>query len=81
MRVDRAWLGNGGGPYFKTYARVKEMNDFLSTHVAPCRYIDSLKFAQPGEWNTFDGQHYSLPGYQKWGTAIDGEIVALAQSH
>ena len=79
------WIGPGwgteGGPYFKTYARVKEMSDFLSAHVAPCRYIDSLKFAQPGEWNTFDGQHYSLPGYQKWGAAIDGQIVALAQSN
>lgn len=79
------WIGPGwgteGGPYFKTYARVKELNDFLSTHVAPCRYIDSLKLSQPGEWNTFDGQHYTLPAYQKWGAAIDGQILALAQSH
>jgi lysophospholipase L1-like esterase len=70
-----------GGPYFKTYARAKLMSDYLSTHVSPCRYIDSLKFAQPGEWSTFDGQHYSLPGYQKWGMAIDQEILALAQAH
>ncbi len=79
------WIGPGwgteGGPYFKTYARVKEMSEFLATNVAPCRYIDSLKFAQPGEWNTFDGQHYSLPAYQKWGMAIDAEILALAQAH
>ncbi len=79
------WIGPGwgteGGPYFKTYARVKEMSEFLSAHVQPCRYIDSLKFAQPGEWNTFDGQHYTLPGYQKWGMAIDKEILALAEAH
>lgn len=79
------WIGPGwgteGGPYFKTYARAKEMSEFLSAHVQPCRYIDSLKFAQPGEWNTFDGQHYTLPGYQKWGAAIDKEILALAEAH
>ncbi len=49
--------------------------------MAPCRYIDSTKFAQPGEWTTFDGQHYSLPAYQKWGLAIDQAILALAQAH
>ena len=79
------WIGPGwgteGGPYFKTYARAKQMSDYLSTHVAPCRYINSLEFAQPGEWTTFDGQHYSLGGYQKWGTAIDQAILTLAQSH
>ncbi len=79
------WIGPGwgteGGPYFKTYARAAELSDYLATHVQPCRYIDSQKFAKPGEWHTFDGQHYTLPGYQKWGTAIDGEILALAQAH
>ena len=33
------WVGPGwgteGGPYFKTYARVRMMNDYLQTHVAP----------------------------------------------
>ena len=79
------WIGPGwgaeGGPYFKTYARVQEMSEYLSQHVGPCRYIDSLKFSKPGEWPTFDGQHYSLPGYQKWGHAIDQEILSLAQAH
>jgi hypothetical protein len=79
------WIGPGwgteGGPYFKTYARVKVMNDYLAGHVSPCRYIDSTKFAQPGEWGTFDGQHYTLSGYQKWGLAIDQQILALAQAH
>ena len=78
------WIGPGwgteGGPYFKNYARVRQINAYLASNVAPCRYIDSTKFAQPGEWSTFDGQHYTLPAYQKWGLAIDQQIVALAQS-
>ena len=78
------WVGPGwgteGGPYFKTYAAVRLLNDFLSTHVAPCRYIDSLAFAKPGEWSTFDGQHYTQVGYAKWGRAIDEAIVRLAET-
>ncbi len=77
------WIGPGwgteGGPFFKTYAKAQAMSQFLSTHVAPCHYIDSTKMAKPGEWPTFDGQHYSLPGYQKWGTAIDADILELAR--
>ena len=79
------WIGPGwgteGGPYFKTYAKVQEASAYLAANVAPCRYIDSLKFSAPGEWPTFDGQHYTLPGYQKWGMAIDKAILALAESH
>ncbi len=79
------WIGPGwgteGGPYFKTYARVRELNDYLSHEVAPCRYIDSTKFAQPGEWPTFDGQHYTAASYQKWGQALDQEIVQMVQQH
>ena len=78
------WVGPGwgteGGPYFKNYARVRELNTYLASNVAPCHYIDSLQFAGPGEWPTFDGQHYTLPSYQKWGLAIDRAIVALAQA-
>ncbi len=79
------WIGPGwgteGGPYFKTYARVRQVNGFLKAHVSPCRYIDSTEFSQPGEWPTFDGQHYTLVGYQKWGKAIDEAIVKLAEAH
>jgi hypothetical protein len=75
------WIGPGwgteGGPYFKTNARTKEMSDFLATHVAPCKYIASITFSQPGEWTTFDGLHYTIPGYQKWGLAIDSAILAM----
>ena len=78
------WIGPGwgteGGPYFKNYARVREVNAYLPSNVAPCRYIDSTRFAQPGEWSTFDGQHYTLPAYQKWGLAIDQAIVSLVQA-
>ena len=78
------WVGPGwatdGGPYFKTVAGVQRIDEFLSTHVAPCRYIDTTTFAKPGEWPTFDGQHYTQVGYAKWGRAIGEAIVHMAQS-
>jgi hypothetical protein len=76
------WIGPGwgteGGPYFKTFARVKEYSDYLATQVAPCEYIDSLTLSKPGEWPTFDGQHYTVPGYQKWGAALSTVILQSA---
>ncbi len=76
------WIGPGsgteGGPYFKTYARSREMSNFLATHVAPCKYIDSTTFSQQGEWGTSDGLHYNGNGYQKWAFAIDAAILKLA---
>lgn len=85
INIPCVWIGPGwgteGGPYFKTFARVREENAYLATHVAPCRYIDSLTFSQPGEWPTFDGQHYTLAGYAKWGKAIDDAITKLAQTN
>jgi len=84
LGVPCVWIGPGwgteGGPYFKTFARAKEMNQFLAAHVAPCRYIDSQTFAQPGDWPTFDGQHYTAAGYQKWALAIDAALTKLAQT-
>lgn len=84
LGIPCVWIGPGwgteGGPYFKTYARAKMINEFLTTHVAPCRYVDSQQFAAPGEWPTFDGQHYTAVGYQKWGKAIDQAISKLAQT-
>jgi hypothetical protein len=84
LGVPCVWIGPGwgteGGPYFKNFARVKVMSEFLAAHVAPCRYIDSLQFSQPGEWPTFDGQHYTGVGYQKWALAIDAELTKLAQT-
>jgi len=67
--------GNPGPPYFKTNERVKEMSDFLAQSVAPCKYIDSTAFAQPGQWPTTDGQHLSSSGYHQWGANITNAIV------
>ena len=67
------WLGTSwgkeGGPLGKNYARVKELSELLATATAPCEYIDSLRFSQPGEWPTFDGQHHTAAGYELWGEA------------
>jgi hypothetical protein len=72
--IGPSW-GTEGGPFFKTFARVKEFSDYLATVVGPCQYVDSLTLSKPGEWATFDGQHYTVPGYQKWGLALSGAIV------
>lgn len=73
------WVGPGwgteGGRFGKTYKRVEELNQFLSQNVAPCTYIDSTKFAQPGEWKTIDGQHYLSNGYKQWAEAITQVLV------
>ena len=73
-----AWIGPNwgteGGKYGKTYAKVKQMSAFLSTNVAPCSYVDSLKFSKPGQWATTDGQHLNAQGYQKWGTSISAAL-------
>ena len=84
LRIPCVWIGPGwgteGGPYFKNFARAKIVSDFLAGHVAPCRYIDSQQFAAPGAWPTFDGQHYTAEGYQKWAAAIDDAITKLAET-
>lgn len=67
--VGPGW-GNENGKYSKTYARVQETSDYLSTLVAPCTYIDSLKMAKPGQWQTMDGQHYTVDGYRQWSQGI-----------
>lgn len=75
--VGPAW-GSEGGKYGKTFARTKEMSDYLADIVSPCTYISSLKMEKPGEWATIpgDGQHYLDAGYQAWGDAITKEIVS-----
>ncbi|MPS30443.1 MAG: SGNH/GDSL hydrolase family protein [Alcaligenaceae bacterium] len=67
--VGPAW-GSEGGKYGKTYPRVQLMSKFLEANVPPCQYIDSLKFAKPGQWATMDGQHFTQAGYNAWGAAI-----------
>jgi|SRR5690606_14958261 len=79
-----AWIGpnwgSEGGKYGKTYAKVKQMSAFLAATVAPCSYVDSLKFSKPGQWATTDGQHLTVQGYKHWGSAISGELENLRKS-
>jgi len=73
-----AWVGPPwGDEKTKSAARVREVSDFLAQNVAPCVYIDSTKFSQPGQWPTTDGQHLTLSGYKIWGTDIANAIVQL----
>jgi len=69
--------GSEGGKYGKTFPRVKQVSAFLASNVAPCEYIDSLKFAKPGQWPTIDGQHLTLSGYRAWGKDIADTLVGL----
>lgn len=70
--------GSEGGRFAKTYARVREVSDFLSGNVAPCIYVDSLAMAAPGAWKTIDGQHLDGAGYRAWGSAIAAAIESPA---
>ena len=75
------WIGPPWGkdstPYHKTELRTKELSQLLAQSVAPCTYIDTTSFAQPGEWSTIDGEHLTQPSYRKWGLDIAGAIVRL----
>jgi hypothetical protein len=71
--VGPPWGGEGTS-YHKTFDRVKQMSEFLSTAVAPCRFIDSTQFSKPGEWPTIDGQHLTSSGYRAWGQDITGVL-------
>ena len=72
--VGPVW-GKADSGYHKTEARVREMSQYLSQIVAPCVYVDSTRFSQPGEWPTIDGQHLTAVGYRKWGADIAQAIV------
>lgn len=72
--VGPAW-GSEGGKFGKTFSRVKATSEFLASNVAPCTYIDSLKFSKPGQWRTIDGQHLTPSGYKEWGKAIAAAIA------
>ena len=69
--------GRAGGKYNKRDDRVERISRFLATNVSPCAYVDSLQFAKPGEWRTFDGQHFAAEGYAAWSQAIVNEVGAL----
>jgi hypothetical protein len=69
--------GAANSPYHKVDARVAELSQFLSQSVAPCRYVDSTRFAKPGEWPTTDGQHLTIAGYKFWGRDIADAVGQL----
>ena len=76
------WVGPAfapeGGAYGKTFARVQQMSSMLAANVAPCSYIDSLKFSTPTTaWPTTDGQHFLTSGYKQWGDAIYKALIEL----
>ena len=75
LNVKCTWIGPGwgnDGPSIsnKTNERVLQLSNFLSSRVKPCTYINSLNMSKPGEWSTFDGQHYKPPGYLSWSKEI-----------
>ncbi|MGO3742111.1 SGNH/GDSL hydrolase family protein [Kerstersia sp.] len=69
--------GKEGGRFQKSDERVERLSRFLSGNVSPCVYIDSLEMAAPGEWRTFDGQHFNAAGYQSWSNAIVHRLETL----
>jgi hypothetical protein len=79
--VPCVWIGPiWGDPksaFHKTDARVAEMSQFLATAVAPCGFIDSTRFARPGEWATTDGQHLTQEGYRKWSANLVAALIQM----
>lgn len=71
--------GTEGGPFKKTFRRVKEASDYLSQIVAPCHYVDSLKFSQPGQWPTRDGVHLTEQSTEVWDKYLVSSIDQIAQ--
>lgn len=71
--------GKAGGKYNKQDDRIERAARFLSSAVSPCTYVDSLKFAKPGQWRTFDGQHFTPDGYAAWSKVIVGDLRGLPQ--
>jgi|SRR5215469_13047519 lysophospholipase L1-like esterase len=70
--------GDVNSPYHKADDRVRELSQFLSQSVAPCAYIDSLKFVNnPRQWPTTDGQHLTKAGYQTWAIDIANVVVSM----
>jgi lysophospholipase L1-like esterase len=69
--------GNVNSPYHKSDDRVRELSQFLSQSVAPCRYVDSLHFEPTPPWPTTDGQHLTVAGYKAWGQEITNSIVQM----
>lgn len=76
--IGPSW-GTEGGPYLKTFDQVRELSEYLATLVSPCTYLDSTKLSRPGEWPTFDGQHYTVPGYRAYGAALATHFAQMPE--
>ncbi len=74
------WGGDGTGPYKKTAARVEELAHYLPQVVAPCRFIDSLAFSRPGQWQTRDGLHLTVESYRAWDDDLVKSIVQIVSA-
>lgn len=74
--VGPTW-GEDGGRFGKTNARERVLAGFLSAHVAPCIYVDSLGFSRPGNWKTKDGMHLVPESYRQWSAALARKVAAL----
>jgi hypothetical protein len=81
QKISCVWVGpiwgSEGPPYHKVNTRVKEMSEFLSQSVAPCRFVDSTRLSKPGELPTPDGQHLTPAGYHSWGEYITNAVVRM----
>jgi hypothetical protein len=40
--------------------------------------VDSLRFSQPGQWPTYDGEHLTPDSYRLWGADIANATVRLS---
>jgi hypothetical protein len=74
--------GDVNSSYHKADDRVRELSLLLSQTVAPCLYIDSLKFvSNPRQWPTTDGQHLTTAGYRAWGADIANAVATMKQQN
>lgn len=78
--VQCTWVGppwgRSGGGYGKTPERVEALSKYLSEIVAPCAYVDTTRFAKPGEWGSYDGQHLDAGSYKAWAAGIAQTLLA-----
>jgi hypothetical protein len=83
--VSCLWVGPIYGetkaPFNKPDGRVREVSELLAQSVAPCTYVDSLKFAQPHQWPTIDGEHLTGTGYQAWSADIVRAVAGFKQQN
>ena len=70
--------GQEGGFYKKSNTRVKALSDYLSQHVAPCHYVDSLPSSRPGEMTTLDGVHLTPDATRLWDAYLMRSIDQIA---